>query len=60
MRRAADPLLAPPARTSHAVVRGGAAQLTMALLFAISFSFATKRKKKLLATQHHRIAQYLS
>jgi len=31
----------------------------MVLLFAISFSFTTKRKNKLLAIQHHRIAQYL-
>ena len=36
------------------------AQLLMAVLFCISFSFATKRKRKLLAIQHHRIAQYLS
>ena len=35
-------------------------QLLMAVLFCISFSFATKRKRKLLAIQHHRIAQYLS
>ncbi|KAL1500708.1 hypothetical protein AB1Y20_013355 [Prymnesium parvum] len=35
-------------------------ELLMVLLFAISFSFATKRKKKLLAIQHHRIASYLS
>jgi hypothetical protein len=32
----------------------------MLLLFVVSFSFATKRKKKLLAIQHHRIASYLS
>ena len=36
------------------------AQLLMAMLLAVSFSFATKRKRKLLAIQHHRIAQYLS
>ena len=36
------------------------AQLLMAIMFAVSFSFATKRKRKLLAIQHHRIAQYLS
>jgi hypothetical protein len=37
-----------------------AIQLLMIFLFAISYSFASKRKKKLLAIQHHRIASYLS
>mmetsp|Transcript_1814 Transcript_1814/g.3576 ORF Transcript_1814/g.3576 Transcript_1814/m.3576 type:complete len:136 (-) Transcript_1814:164-571(-) len=46
-----------PTNTFGAVVKF---ELLMAVLFAISFSFATKRKRKLLAIQHHRIAQYLS
>ena len=46
------------AGTHHHRLHG--AQLLMAVLFCISFSFATKRKRKLLAIQHHRIAQYLS
>uniref|UniRef100_A0A7S3BWD5 Uncharacterized protein n=1 Tax=Haptolina ericina TaxID=156174 RepID=A0A7S3BWD5_9EUKA len=35
-------------------------ELLMILLFVVSYSFASKRKKKLLAIQHHRIASYLS
>ena len=41
-------------------VRSSRSQFLMLLLFVVSFSFATKRKKKLLAVQHHRIASYLS
>lgn len=48
------------AGTHHYRLLGVRAQLLMAVLFCISFSFATKRKRKLLAIQHHRIAQYLS
>ena len=32
----------------------------MAVLFAISFSFVTKRKRRLLAIQQYRIAEYLA
>merc|ERR1711865_965746 len=47
----------PETNTFGTVVRF---ELLMAVLFCISFSFATKRKRKLLAIQYHRIAQYLS
>ena len=40
--------------------RAPRSQLLMILLFVVSYSFASKRKKKLLAIQHHRIASYLS
>lgn len=35
-------------------------ELFMILLFAFSFSFVTKRKRRLLAIQQYRIANYLA
>ena len=35
-------------------------ELAMVLLFVVSYAFVARRKRRLLAIQHHRIAQYLS
>ena len=35
-------------------------ELAMVLLFIVSYAFVARRKRRLLAIQHHRIAQYLS
>ena len=35
-------------------------ELAMVLLLVVSYSFVARRKRRLLAIQHHRIAQYLS